>query len=324
MKTKVAIIMGGYSDEFPISINSGNVVYRMLCKDKYEVCQVHILKEKWVYVSDEGKEFDVDKSDFSFETANGKFRPDVVFNIIHGTPGEDGLMQAYFELLGISQTSCEHYPSALTFNKRDTLSILKNYGIRCANAYYLNKGDAVNTDEIVKKVGLPCFVKPNKSGSSIGVSKVKDISDLQNAITFAFEQDDELLIETCITGVEVSVGVLQLKNEIIVFPPTEIVSYNEFFDYEAKYLGKSDEITPARISQALENKVQQITNRIYKLLNLKGISRADYIIQDDEPYFIEINTNPGLSEESIIPKQAQAYGMSLEQLFDSMIEEALR
>lgn len=322
-KKNVAIIMGGYSNEYPISINSGNVVYNNLSRDTYNVYRIHILNEKWVYVSDSEEEFAVNKADFSFSDGTNTIYVDVVFNIIHGTPGEDGLMQAYFELLGIPQTSCEHYESALTFNKRDTLSILKNYGVRCANAYYLNEGDKVNKEEIVKKVGLPCFVKPSKAGSSFGISKVKTIDELQAAIDFAFKEDREILIETCLVGVEVSVGVMQFENEILVLPPTEIVPHNEFFDYEAKYLGKSDEITPARISEEELKKVTEETKRIYELLNLKGISRAEFIIQDGIPYFIEINTNPGVSEESIIPQQAAAAGISLSTLFGEVVRQAL-
>lgn len=322
-KKNVAIIMGGYSNEYPISINSGNVVYNNLSRDTYNVYRIHILNEKWVYVSDSEEEFAVNKADFSFSDGTNTIYVDVVFNIIHGTPGEDGLMQAYFELLGIPQTSCEHYESALTFNKRDTLSILKNYGVRCANAYYLNEGDKVNKEEIVKKVGLPCFVKPSKAGSSFGISKVKTIDELQAAIDFAFKEDREILIETCLVGVEVSVGVMQFKNEVLVLPPTEIVPHNEFFDYEAKYLGKSDEITPARISEEELKKVTEETKRIYKLLNLKGISRAEFIIQDGIPYFIEINTNPGVSEESIVPQQAAAAGISLSTLFGEVVRQAL-
>ena len=320
-KKQVAIIMGGYPSEFPISINSGNVVYKSLNKDLYDVYCVHIFKDKWIYASPSGEEFEVNKADFSFSDGIKTIIPDVVFNTIHGTPGEDGLMQAYFELLGIPQTSCNHYQAALTFNKRDTLSILKNYGVNCANAYYLNSGDEINTTEIVRKVGLPCFVKPSKSGSSFGVSKVKKMEELLPAIQVAFAEDKEILIETCLVGTEVSVGVMRLKGKTMVFPPTEIVSHNEFFDYEAKYLGQSEEITPARISAEELKKIQHETKHIFELLNLKGISRADFIIQEGVPYFIEINTNPGLSEESIIPKQAKALGITLQKLFGDVIED---
>ena len=323
-KKNVAIIMGGYSNEYPISINSGNVVYNHLSRDTYNVYRVHILKEKWVYVSDNDQEFAVNKADFSFSDGTNTIYVDAVFNIIHGTPGEDGLMQAYFELLGIPQTSCEHYESALTFNKRDTLSILKNYGVRCANAYYLNKGDDINAEEIVKKVGLPCFVKPSKAGSSFGITKVKTLTELKPAIAFAFKEDKEILIETCLVGTEVSVGVMQFKGETTILPPTEIVPHNEFFDYEAKYLGKSDEITPARITEQELQRVKEETKRIYELLNLKGISRAEFIIQGGIPYFIEINTNPGVSEESIVPQQAIAAGISLSELFGEVVEQALK
>lgn len=323
MKKNVAVIMGGYSNEFEVSMNSGAVVYESLSRENYHVFRIHILKEKWVFVSDSGEEFEVNKADFSFSDGSRTVKPDVVYNTIHGTPGEDGLMQAYFELLGIPQTSCGHYQAALTFNKRDCLSVLKNYGVCCANSYYLNKGNEINTEEIIKKTGLPCFVKPSKSGSSFGVSKVKTIEELLPAIELAYTEDHEILIETCLTGTEVSVGVMRFGNETVVLPPTEIVSQNEFFDYEAKYLGKSEEITPARISETETEKVQAETRRIYELLNLSGISRADFIIQDGEPFFIEINTNPGLSKESIIPRQAAAAGISLTDLFGNLTEQAL-
>src|SRR5690606_17690702 len=201
-----------------------------------------------------------------FSDGHQRIVPDVVFNAIHGTPGEDGLIQAYLELLGIPQTSCKHYPSGLTMNKRDCLSILKNFGVRCAQSYYVNQGDKLDIEEIIKITGLPCFVKPSKSGSSFGVSKVIEISDFEAAFEKAFEEDPEILIESEIVGVEVSVGAMRRGDEIFVFPPTEIVSENEFFDYEAKYLGKSQEITPARISEEETRLVQAETERIYKIL----------------------------------------------------------
>ncbi len=322
-KKIIAVIMGGYSSEFEISIQSGEVVYASLSKDLYKVYRIHILKDKWVYKSDTNEDFEINRADFSFSDGNTIIHPDVVFNAIHGTPGEDGLLPAYFELIGMPHTSCNYYQAALTFNKRDCLSVLKSYGVRAANAYYLNYGDEINEEEIVKKVGLPCFVKPSRSGSSFGISKVKTMEDLLPAIHIAYAEDTEILIETCLVGTEVSVGVIEYQGEIVVLPVTEIVTENEFFDYEAKYLGKSEEITPARISEEIRELVKTEAKNIYKLLNMSGLSRSEFIIQDGKPYFLEINTNPGLSPESIIPKQARAAGISLTDLFGNLVTQAL-
>jgi D-alanine-D-alanine ligase len=316
----IAIIMGGYSSEYKISLLSGSIVYQYLDKTKYNGFQIHILKEKWVYVDDQKNEFAVDKNDFSVIVAGTKIKFDCVFNAIHGTPGEDGLMQAYLELLAIPQTSCDYYQAALTFNKRDFLSVLKPYGIKSATSYYLNKGDRILTDEIVNKVGLPCFVKPNKAGSSFGISKVKTEAELPIAIEFAYQEDNEIIIESFLDGTEVSVGVINYKGKIIVLPITEIVSENDFFDYEAKYLGKSQEITPARISPEMTEKVGGIAKRAYELLKMKGFSRTEFIIVNDEPYMLEMNTIPGLTSESLIPQQSLAAGISLEDLFTNAIE----
>jgi D-alanine-D-alanine ligase len=319
----IAIIMGGYSSEYKISLISGNVVYQYLDKTKYNGFRIHIFKEKWVYVDENEAEFPIDKNDFS-TTANGtKITFDCVFNAIHGTPGEDGLMQAYFELIGMPQSSCDYYQSALTFNKRDLLSVLKPYGIKTAISYYLNKGEHIDTAEIVKKVGLPCFVKPNKSGSSFGISKVKTEAQLPIAIEVAYQEDNEIIIESFLDGTEVSVGVINYQGNTIVLPITEIVSENDFFDYEAKYLGKSQEITPARISEEMIQKVSVVAKRAYEILKMKGFSRSEFIFVDGEPYMIEMNTIPGLTTESLIPQQAKAAGISLENLFTNAIELAI-
>lgn len=323
-KKVVAVVMGGYSSEFEISILSGTVVCDSLSKNDYEVYPVHITRDGWFFKSENGATFDVNKADFSFSNGQKTVKPDVVFNAIHGTPGEDGLLPAYFELIGMPHTSCNYYQAALTFNKRDCLSVLKSYGVHCAKAYYLNKGDEIKLDEIVKTVGLPCFVKPSRSGSSFGISKVKTIEELPAAIDFAYKEDREILIETCLVGTEVSVGVIQYKGEILVLPATEIVTENEFFDYEAKYLGQSEEITPARIPDEVWQRLKAEAKRIYELLNMTGLSRSEYIIQEGVPHFIEMNTNPGLSPESIIPKQARAAGISLEQLFGNLVEQAFK
>lgn len=320
---QVAIIMGGYSSEVEISLTSGQVVYDTLDRTKYSPYKIHILKEKWVYVDDNNNEFPVDRNDFSITIQGKKVTFDVVFNAIHGTPGEDGLMQAYFSLLQIPQSSCGFYQAALTMNKRDMLSVLKPYGIKTAISYYLNQGDEIRTEDIIQRVGLPCFVKPNKSGSSFGISKAKDSEELLKAIEVAYQEDDELIIESFLDGTEVSVGVINYRGEVIVLPITEIVSENDFFDYEAKYLGKSQEITPARISEEIANKIGIIAKRIYTILKMEGFSRSEFIIVGDTPFLLEMNTVPGLTRESILPQQAREANISLPDLFDNALELAL-
>ncbi len=324
MKKNIAIIMGGYSSEYNISLTSGNVVYNTLDPTKYEAYRIHIFKDKWVYVAPDDTEIPVDKHDFSVTINNAKITFDCVFNAIHGAPGEDGYLPGYLELLGLPHTSCPMYQAAITFNKRDCLSILKPYGIKTATSYYLNLGDAIDTTAIINKVGLPCFVKANKAGSSFGVSKVHDQSNLEAAIAVAFKEDNEIIIESFLEGTEVSVGVITYKGAVKVLPITEIVSENDFFDYEAKYLGKSQEITPARLSDAQAKSVSQLAKNVYTILKLKGFSRSEFIFKDGTPHLLEINTVPGLTTESILPQQAAAAGITLTELFDNAIEEALK
>lgn len=323
MRKKIAIIMGGYSNEYEISLKSGNVVYHSLDKDKFDSYRIHIFKEKWVYVDDTGKELPIDRNDFSLELDNQIINFDCVFNAIHGTPGEDGLMQAYFQLLEIPQTSCSFYQAALTFNKRDFLSVLKPYGIKSAPSFYLNKGDEIDEKQIVDKVKLPCFVKANKSGSSYGITKVYKLEDLKKAIEVAYLEDDEIIIEGFLEGTEVSVGVIKHEGKTMVLPITEIVTENDFFDYEAKYEGKSQEITPARITKKQEQNVINVARTIYDVLKMSGFSRSEFIFIGDEPYLLEMNTTPGLTTESILPQQAEKAGISLSQLFESCIKEII-
>lgn len=322
MKKKIAITMGGYSSEYRISINSGNVVYKNLDRSLYEPYRVHIMQQEWFVVAEDDTPYPVNKSDFTVKIGDQLIVFDCVFNTIHGTPGENGLLQAYLELIGIPQTSCAYYQAALTFNKRDLISVLKPYGIKTATNYFLNKGDKVDPERIIEKVGLPCFVKANKAGSSFGITKVKKAEDLEQATKTAFKEDDEIIIESFLDGTEVSVGVIYYKGEVLALPVTEIVSENEFFDYEAKYLGKSQEITPARISEEQTEKVQEIAKLIYTRLKMKGFTRSEFIFHHGEPHFIEMNTTPGLSEASILPQQAEKAGISLQDLFGSAIESA--
>ena len=323
MKKNIAIIMGGYSSEYLISLKSGSVVYDCLPKASYNAYCIHIFKDKWVYVADDLTEHPVNKADFSILVAGSKINFDCVFNAIHGSPGEDGTIQAYFELLSIPHTSCGMYQAALTFNKRDCLSALKPYGVLTADSYFLNAGDAIDPSAIEKAVGFPCFVKANKAGSSFGVTKVYSKSDLPKAIETAFKEDDELIIESFLDGTEVSVGVIRYKGKVTVLPITEIVTDNDFFDYEAKYLGKSQEITPARLSPTQEAEVSKAAKHIYEVLKLDGFSRSEFIFKDGKPHLLEINTVPGLTKESILPQQAAKAGISLAELFENAIHEAL-
>ncbi len=314
--------MGGYSSEYEISLKSGQVVYKHLDRAKYTPYKVHIFKNKWVLVEND-KEYTIDKDDFSANIEGQKITFDCVFNAIHGTPGEDGKLLAYFELLEIPHTSAPSYQMALTFNKRDTLSVVRPYGIKTATSYYLNQGDAINEEEIIEKVGLPCFVKANRAGSSFGVTKVYEKAKLMEAIHIAFKEDDEVIIESFLNGTEVSVGVITFKGKTKVLPITEIVSDNDFFDYEAKYLGQSQEITPARLSKEDENRVNEVAKKAYEALRMKGFSRSEYILVHGEPYMLEMNTVPGLTEASILPQQAAKAGISLAELFENAIEESL-
>lgn len=323
MKKNIAIIMGGYSSEYEISLQSGQVVFETLNPEKYEAFRIHIFKDKWVYVDTNTIEFPIDKNDFSVTIDGKKITFDCVFNAIHGTPGEDGYIQGYFKLLNIPQTSCSMYQAALTFNKRDCLSVLKPYGIKTAISYYVNQGDVLDVDKIVAKVGLPCFVKANKAGSSFGVSKVYKKEAMMEALDVAFKEDDEVIIESFLDGTEVSVGVITYKGKVKVLPITEIVSNNDFFDYKAKYLGESQEITPARLSKEQEEKVNKVAQQVYEVLRMTGFSRSEYIFKDGEPHLLEVNTVPGFTRASILPQQAAAAGISLRELFENAIEECL-
>tara|TARA_R110002126_G_scaffold124451_3_gene266475 strand:+ start:49439 stop:50413 length:975 start_codon:yes stop_codon:yes gene_type:complete len=324
MKKNIAILMGGYSSEKNISIKSGNVVFNHLNKAKYTAFRVLILEEKWVALDDDSNEYAIDKNDFSFVLNDEKITFDCVFNAIHGTPGENGMLLSYLELLNIPHTSAPYYQMALTFNKRDTLSVVKEYGIKTAISVYLNKGDIINTTEIIAKVGLPCFIKPNNAGSSYGISKAYTADEILVGIETAYKEDDAILIESFLEGTEVSVGVIEYQKKIKVLPITEIVSENDFFDYEAKYEGKSQEITPARITSTEKSRVEAVAKKVYKALNMSGFSRSEYIFVDGEPYFLEMNTVPGMTEESILPQQAAAAGISLQDLFGNAIDSAIK
>ena len=319
----VAVVMGGYSDESVISLRSGQLILNHLDKNKYKPFEVHILKDEWYCLIDSVK-YPINKADFTFTKNNQTIKFDVAVNTVHGTPGEDGHLQAYWELIELPYSGCNYYQSSLTFNKRDTLSVLSKFNIPKANSIYLTKGDAIDGNKILDELGIPFFVKPNQSGSSLGVSMVSTLDDLPKALDFAFAEDNDILIESYLNGSEVSVGVLNYKGETKVLGITEILSQNEFFDYEAKYLGKSEEITPARISKELEDLVIETAKKVYQSLGMIGFSRADFIIMNGIPHFIEINTNPGLSPQSIFPQQAAYANIPFSDLLDNEIKLALQ
>jgi D-alanine-D-alanine ligase len=323
-KKNVAVVMGGYSDEYKVSLKSGQLIFDSLDRELYNVYKVVVLKDEWYFLDENDNKKPINKADFSADLGNGEsLKFDACFNIIHGTPGENGILQAYWDAVGQKYTGCDFYQSALTFNKKDTLAVLSKYGIPSAKSIYLRKGEAISDDEIVEKLGLPVFVKPNQSGSSLGISKVKEKSELNAAIEFAYKEDDEILIESALAGMEVSVGVLDYKGEVIVLGITEIVPDKEFFDYEAKYEGASQEITPARIDEETRKKVEEIAIKAYKSLGMSGFSRSEYIIVDGIPHMLEMNTNPGFSPASLLPQQAKIYGISIKDLCGNEVEKAL-
>ena len=324
MKQNIAVIMGGYSSEYNISMISGNVVYNHIDKNKYNPYRVVITKEKWVALNDKDQEFNIDKNDFSAIIDETKINFDCVFNVIHGTPGEDGKILGYFDMIDLPYSSAPAYQMALTFNKRDCLSVLRKHGINTAKSLYFDKGDDINTDDVVSELGLPCFVKPNNAGSSYGISKVNKIEEFSMAFEKAFKEDHEILIESFLDGTEVSIGVITYKNEVIALPATEIVSENDFFDYEAKYEGKSKEITPARISDIQLQNLHTEAIKAYKALNMSGFSRSEFIFIGDTPYFLEMNTVPGMTTESLLPQQAKAAGIPLPDLLTNAIEMAIK
>lgn len=323
-KKNVAVVMGGYSDEYKVSLKSGQLIFDSLDRDLYNVYKVVILRNEWYFVDDRGEKAPINKSDFSVSLSSGfKVKFDVCFNIIHGRPGENGELQAYWNTIGQKYTGCDFYQSALTFNKKDTLAVLSKYGIPSAKSIYLRHGEEINEEQIIAELGLPLFVKPNQSGSSLGISKVKEQSELKKALDFAFAEDEEILIESFLDGMEVSVGVVDFNNETIVLGITEIVPFKEFFDYEAKYEGASEEITPARIDDETRKRVEEISKRAYEALGMSGFSRSEFIIMNGIPYMLEMNTNPGFSPASILPQQAKIYGISIKDLCGNEVEKAL-
>lgn len=322
MKKRVAVVYGGYSSEVIISELSAKVVFKHLDADKYEKYMVRIVRDGWT-VDANGNSTSIDQDDFSFELDGKKLTFDVVFNAIHGTPGEDGKLQGYWDMLSIPYTSPGVLASSLTFSKSYCNGFLRQFDdVNIAASVMIRKGDEVDSKAILEKIGLPCFVKPNNLGSSFGITKLKEGDRFDEALAKALEHDDEAVIEQFINGTEIASGVYSHGEEVIALPLTEIVSQNEYFDFEAKYEGASEEITPARIPDAIRDLIQETTRRVFKRLKLRGMSRVDYIVQDGVPYLIEVNTIPGLSEESLLPQQVAYSGMTLKEFFGLLVEDA--
>ncbi len=320
MKT-IAIVAGGDSSEYEISVKSANEVSKAL-SSRYIVYIIMIRGTNWYWEDNKGHFHNIDKNDFSLITDEYRIKFNGVFIAIHGTPGENGLLQGYFDILGIPYTSCGAFSSALTFNKQACKLFLKEYKIPMADAILIRKGDNLDLVGIIRQTGLPCFVKPNDSGSSFGVTKVKKKEELLSAIEIAFKESNEVLIEAFMNGREVACGVVKTKAKSFVFPVTEIISKNEFFDFEAKYTtGRSDEVTPADMPAIMTNEIQRLSSLIYDLLDCSGIVRVDFIVIGEKPFFLEINTVPGMTSESIVPKQAVTAGLTTEELYSMVVED---
>ena len=325
MKKKIAIVAGGDSGEYGISIKSGSVVRDTIDPEKFDAFLIQIKGKDWFF-EQEGKRYAIDKNDFSLTTASETVHFDAVFCAIHGTPGENGKLPAYFEMLGIPCTSSDSITSAITFNKNFCNRIVASWGVNVANSLQFYNDGTAAPEKILSSLTLPVFVKPNCGGSSVGMSKVNKAEELEEAIKIAFREDSEILIEEFVPGRELTCGVLQSKNQMTVFPVVEVVSKKEFFDYEAKYNpALSEEIIPAPIPTSLDTKIKETSAFLYKKLNCKGVVRFDYIYsaKNRKLYFLEVNTVPGLTTESIIPKMAREMGISLQELFTKLIEDAI-
>ena len=325
MKKTIALVTGGFSEEAVISYKSAITIQNNMDPKKWICYLIDISSSGWFYTQPNGDKVAVDKNDFSLIVNGNKIQFDAVLIGLHGTPGEDGKLQGYFDCLNIKYTSCNTATSALTFNKRYTVAVAAFGGIKVANSIHLFKNTPIAINEILSKVSLPVFVKPNNGGSSIGMSKVNFENDLPQAIEKAFKEDDQVLIEEFVKGREFTIGVFKSKGKIIALPITEVITNKEFFDYEAKYNGASQEITPAILEESIAEKIRSAAVKAYSIFNCNGVIRIDFIYNDSngEPYMLEINTVPGQSEASIIPQQVKAMGLTLQDFYSSLIEECL-
>ncbi|MGZ5246016.1 MAG: D-alanine--D-alanine ligase [Flavitalea sp.] len=324
-KPKIAFVTGGYSGEAEISYKSAITIQNNIDTDKYEVFRIDITPQGWFYDHPSGDRSAVNKDDFSILLSEKKISFDAVLIGIHGTPGEDGKLQGYFDLLNLPYTSCDATTSALTFNKRYTVAVAAFSGIPVAWSLHLFRHSAVPAEEVLNQLTLPVFVKPNNGGSSIGMSKVDDGSLLNSALEKAFKEDDQVLVEEFIPGREFTVGVFQSGGEIIVLPITEVETKKDFFDFEAKYQGMSTETTPANIDENMQQKIRDTASKVYRIFNCRGVVRIDFIynMERDQPFMLEINTVPGQSEASIVPQQVKVMGWTLKDFYSALIEDAL-
>lgn len=321
MKRTIAIVCGGDTSEYQVSLRSAQGIYSFIDKERYTLYVVVMRGQEWYVQLEDETHIPVDRNDFSFMLQGEKVKFDFAYITIHGTPGEDGRLQGYFDMLGIPYSCCGVFAAALTYDKFACNQYLKSYGVRIAESMMLRQGQTVSDDDVVEKIGLPCFVKPSLGGSSFGVTKVKSREQIQSAIAKAFEEAQEVVIEAFLDGMEITCGCYKTKQKSVVFPITEVVSHNEYFDYEAKYHGESDEITPARIPDALRDRVQALTSAIYDIIGAQGIIRIDYFITAGEKInLLEVNTTPGMTATSFIPQQVRAAGLDIKDVMTDIIE----
>jgi D-alanine-D-alanine ligase len=321
-KRTIAIVAGGDSSELVVSLRSAQGIYSFIDKDRYNLYIVEMEGKRWEVVLPDGNKTPIDRNDFSFVENGEKKSFDFAYITIHGTPGENGILQGYFDLIGMPYSSCNVLVSAITFNKFTCNQYLKGFGIRISESMILRKGFEILDEEVINKVGLPCFIKPNAGGSSFGVTKVKTKEDIQPAIEKAFGESDEVMIEAFMKGTEITCGCYKTKDKEVVFPITEVVTGNEFFDYDAKYNGQVEEITPARIPEETAERVRLLTSAIYDILGCSGIIRIDYIITEGEKVnLLEINTTPGMTATSFIPQQVRAAGLDIKDVMTDIIED---
>lgn len=322
----MAIVMGGYSAEYEVSMKSGQVVYQeLLPLQRYRLFRVVLTRQHWLALDEDENAYAIEKNDFSFLLRGERVRFHAVFNAIHGHPGEDGPLAGYFEMLGLPFSSSPSFASALSFNKAECNIVLNRLGFATPQCHFLAPGQKAEPAKIAEEIGFPCFVKPSRSGSSIGVSKVKAPHQLETALAKAREIDNKVLIERMVSGLEVACGVSDHSGQPKALAITHIVPKNEFFDYESKYSGLSQEVTPAKIEDVLYQGILQSSEAVYRLLELKGLARIDYIVEKEssQAILIEVNTVPGLSQASILPQQALYAGIDLASLFSESIERVL-
>jgi len=322
-KKNIAVVYGGDSSEIVVSKKSAQGVLSFIDTELFNTTAVLITQEKWV-AEFKGQEYKINKDDFSFSVDNEKYSFDCAYITIHGTPGEDGKLQGYFDMIGVPYTTCGVLPASLTFNKFTCNTYLKGFGVAVADSILIRKGIEYSPENIMEQLGLPCFVKPNAGGSSFGVSKVKKFEDIVPAINKALEESDEVIIEQFVDGQEFTCGAYKTLKEKKILPITEVISSNEFFDFEAKYTAeKAQEITPARLPEETTNRIQQITSLIYDIIGAKGIIRVDYILSQNKIFLLEVNTTPGMTATSFIPQQIRAAGLDIKQVFTDIIESSL-